>query len=172
MDLQNGYTVLNEKIADGKRTFIAKGPEVEDKEFGPFAIGEFKLVYEKDGQIYGSAAGTPTDDDTCFDTFDAIFGKDENKDSEVETPVDPENGGEGEDPADPADPEDTVDPEDPKDPADSTDPEDIPTDPTDTETTPEGDPVDPENPEDDPDAGENTGDDEVIIEDDESSETN
>jgi hypothetical protein len=162
MDLQNGYTVLNENIADGKRTFIAKGPEVEDKEFGPFAIGEFKLVYEKDGQIYGSTTGTPTADDTCFDTFDAIFVKDENKDSEVETPVDPENGGEGEDPADPADP---VDPEDP---ADSTDPEDIPADP---EATPEGDPVDPENPEDNLDAGENTGDDEVI-EDDESSETN
>lgn len=159
MDLQNGYTVLNEKIADGKRTFIAKGPEVEDKEFGPFTIGEFKLVYEKDGQIYGSTTGIPAEGDICFNEFDAIFIADKEEDTEVETPVDPENGGKGEDPADPADP---------KDPVDSTDPEDIPTD---TETTPEGDSVDPENPEDNSDAGENIGDDEVI-EDDESSETN
>ena len=169
MNLQNGYTVLNEKIADGKRTFIAKGPEVEDKEFGPFTIGEFKLVYEKDGQIYGSTTGIPTDDDICFDEFDAIFVANKEEDNEVETPVDPDNGTNSEDPADPTDPVDPENPEDTKDPEDSTDPEDIPTDPTDTEATPEDNPVDPENPEDNKDAGENEGDDEVI-EEDESSE--
>lgn len=104
MNLQNGYTVLNEKITDGERTFIAKGPEVEDKEIGPFAIGEFKLVYEKDGQIYGSTTGIPTENDTCFEAFDAIFiagtGTGEGEVPGVETPADPE------DPADPEAPED------------------------------------------------------------------
>lgn len=172
MNLQNGYTVLNEKITDGERTFIAKGPEVEDKEIGPFAIGEFKLVYEKDGQIYGSTAGIPTEDDTCLEAFDAIFIE-EVKDSETETPVDPED--ESTNSTDPKDPEDeSTEPTDPEDgttndstddPADSesetVDPdntententenpenpeEETPVDPVDPEDTPEDEVVEPEN---------------------------
>ena len=164
MNLQNGYTVLNEKIADGKRTFIAKGPEVADKEIGPFTIGEFKLVYEKDGKVYGNTTGIPTAEDTHLDAFDAIFIANEEEDTEVEAPVDPENGTDSENPEDTESPDDSADPDDSTDPGDSTDPEDAPTD---TETTPEGDPVDPE---DDLDAGENTGDE--VIEDDEPSEIN
>lgn len=129
MNLQNGYTVLNEKITDGERTFIAKGPEVEDKEIGPFAIGEFKLVYEKDGQIYGSTTGIPTEDDTCFEAFDAIFIE-EVKDSENET-VDPDNTENTENTENPKNPEEEI-------PVD-------PVDPVDLEDAPEDEVVEPEN---------------------------
>lgn len=169
MNLQNGYTVLNEKITDGERTFIAKGPEVADKEIGPFAIGEFKLVYEKDGQIYGSTTGIPTEDDTCLEAFDAIFIE-EVKESETETPIDPED--ESTSSTDPEDPEDeSNDPEAPEDeitndstsgPAGSetetVDPdntentenpensgEETPADPADPEDAPENEVVEPEN---------------------------
>ena len=75
MNLQNGYKVIFEKIADGERTFFA------DKLDGTAAvqigdavkIGQYKLVYEKDGQIYGSVSGVPASDDHCFADFDIVF---------------------------------------------------------------------------------------------------
>lgn len=75
MNLQNGYKVIYEKIADGERTFFAskldgtKATQIGDA----IEIGKYKLVYEKDGQIYGSETGVPTKGDDCFDAFNAVF---------------------------------------------------------------------------------------------------
>lgn len=75
MDLQNGYKVVYEKAADGKRTFYAStdglfaGADV----IAEATIGEYKLVYEKDGRIYGSTTGVPAEDDYCFEAFDKVF---------------------------------------------------------------------------------------------------
>lgn len=75
MNLQNGYKVIYEKAADGKRTFYASkdglfaGAEVITEA----TIGEYKLVYEKDGKIYGSTTGVPAEDDYCFEAFDKVF---------------------------------------------------------------------------------------------------
>ena len=74
MDLQNGYKVLYEKIANGERTFFA------DKLDGTAAtqigdaikIGKYKLVYEKDGQIYGSETGN-VKDGACLEAFNEVF---------------------------------------------------------------------------------------------------
>ena len=74
MNLQNGYKVLYEKVADGKRAFFA------DKLDGTAAtqigdaieIGKYRLVYEKDGQIYGSETGK-VEDGVCLNAFDEIF---------------------------------------------------------------------------------------------------
>ena len=77
MNLQNGYKVIYEKIADGKRTFYAtKGvkcdPTVDDK-IVEAVIGEYKLIYEKDGSFYGSTTGIPAENDYCFVEFDKVF---------------------------------------------------------------------------------------------------
>lgn len=78
MTLQNGYKVIYEKITDGARTFYAsKTGLFEDAEqIGePITIGEYKLIYEKDGMFYGSTTGIPSEDDHCFEEFNAIFEK-------------------------------------------------------------------------------------------------
>ena len=79
MNLQNGYKVIYEKIADGKRAFYATknrncDPTVDDK-IAEVVIGEYKLIYEKDGKFYGSVTGIPSDDDFCYEAFDKIFKK-------------------------------------------------------------------------------------------------
>lgn len=77
MNLQNGYKVIYEKTADGKRTFYATknvtcDPTVDDKIIEA-TIGEYKLIYEKAGQFYGSTTGIPADGDHCFVEFDKVF---------------------------------------------------------------------------------------------------
>ena len=77
MNLQNGYRVIYEKTANGKRTFYATknvvcDPAVDDK-IVEATIGEYKLIYEKNGQFYGSTTGIPTDNDHCFAEFDKVF---------------------------------------------------------------------------------------------------
>jgi hypothetical protein len=77
MNLQNGYKVLYEVTADGKRTFYATksavcNPAVDD-EIAKVTIGEYKLVYEKGGQIYGSTTGVPAAEDQCLAGFDQTF---------------------------------------------------------------------------------------------------
>ena len=75
MNLQNGYKVIYEKITDGERTFFASKLDGEDaKQIGnAIKIGKYKLVYEKDGMIYGSETGTPAEGDDCFDAFNEVF---------------------------------------------------------------------------------------------------
>ena len=75
MNLQNGYKVIYEKAADGKRAFYAsKTSFFKDAELITEAkIGEYKLIYEKNGALYGSTTGIPTAEDTYFKDFDIIL---------------------------------------------------------------------------------------------------
>lgn len=77
MNLQNGYRVVYEKTAGGVRTFYATknfvcDPAIDDK-IVEATIGEYKLIYEKKGQFYGSTTGIPTENDHCFTEFDKVF---------------------------------------------------------------------------------------------------
>ena len=77
MNLQNGYKVIYEKIANGKRTFYATknvkcDPTVDDK-IVEATIGEYKLIYERDGRFFGSLTGIPSTEDYCFENFDKVF---------------------------------------------------------------------------------------------------
>lgn len=89
MNLQNNYRVIYENIASGNRTFYATknavcDPTVDDK-IVEAAIGQYKLIYEKNGQIYGSLTGIPAEGDHCFAEFDKVFKE------AVEEPVAPAN---------------------------------------------------------------------------------
>ena len=89
MNLQNGYKVIYEKTADGKRTFYATknvtcNPEVDDK-IVEAEIGKYRLIYEKGGRFYGSESGIPAEGDFCFEGFDKVFV--ESKEEPVEEPV-------------------------------------------------------------------------------------
>lgn len=75
MNLQNGYKVIYEKAADGKRTFYASktGVFADAEVIAEAVIGKYKLIYEKAGQFYGSETGIPADTDYCFTEFDKVF---------------------------------------------------------------------------------------------------
>ena len=75
MNLQNGYKVIYEKAADGKRTFYASktGVFADAEVIAEAIIGKYKLIYEKAGQFYGSETGIPTAEDYCFTEFDKVF---------------------------------------------------------------------------------------------------
>ncbi len=83
MTLKNGYKVIYEVIENREdagltRVFKASKTGVfEDAEvIGEAKIGEYKLIYEKDGKIYGSTSGVPSDDaanDFCFEDFEKVF---------------------------------------------------------------------------------------------------
>jgi hypothetical protein len=100
MNLQNGYKVIYEKAADGKRTFYASktGLFADAEVITEATIGEYKLIYEKDGQFYGSTTGIPAEGDHCFDAFDKVFKTEEpaaaqtaSIDDEDEITPEPEN---------------------------------------------------------------------------------
>lgn len=98
MKLENGYKVIYEKAADGKRTFYASksGVFADAEVICEAEIGKFKLIYEKGGRFYGSETGIPTEGDYCFVDFDKVFVKEEVKEeAKEEEPVEtPENGDE------------------------------------------------------------------------------
>ena len=75
MNLQNGYKVIYEKAADGKRTFYASqdGTFAGAAEIAEAVIGQYKLIYEKAGKIYGSESGVPAEGDHCFTEFNKVF---------------------------------------------------------------------------------------------------
>ena len=75
MNLQNGYKVIFEKAADGKRTFYASksGVFADAEVIGEAVIGQYKLIYEKAGKVYGSESGIPAEGDHCFTEFAKIF---------------------------------------------------------------------------------------------------
>lgn len=88
MNLQNGYKVVYEKAADGKRTFYASktGFFADAEVITEAEIGKYKLIYEKAGRFYGSESGVPSEDDYCFDAFDKIFvAKETSEKSEEDT---------------------------------------------------------------------------------------
>lgn len=78
MNLQNDYKVIYEVITEGKRTFYASKdancvPTGDEKLVEDATIGAYKLVYEKNGRIYGSVSGVPAEGDYCFEGFDKVF---------------------------------------------------------------------------------------------------
>ena len=75
MNLQNGYKVIYEKIADGERSFYASktGVFADAELIATAKIGEYKLIYEKDGAFYGSLTGIPAEGDYCFEELKAVF---------------------------------------------------------------------------------------------------
>ena len=86
MKLQNGYKVIYEKVADGERTFFADKLDGTDATIignTSFKIGEYKLVYEKDGSIYGSTSGA-VKDGVRIEAFDEVFVA---SDSDAATPA-------------------------------------------------------------------------------------
>jgi hypothetical protein len=75
MNLQNGYKVIYEKAADGKRTFLASktGFFADAEVITEAEIGKYKLIYERAGRFYGSETGIPAENDFCFEAFDKVF---------------------------------------------------------------------------------------------------
>lgn len=96
MKLENGYKVIYEKAADGKRTFYASksGVFADAEVICEAEIGKFKLIYEKGGRFYGSETGIPAEDDYCFVDFDKVFVKVKEEVKEEEPVETPENGDE------------------------------------------------------------------------------
>ena len=115
MTLQNDYKVLYAKATNEKRAFYAsKTGLFKDAELITEAkIGEYKLIYEKNGGIYGSITGVPSEDDYYFEGFVKVFIEDsevekapeENteevvkEDTTISEVEEAENGTEQEDPA-------------------------------------------------------------------------
>ena len=89
MELKNGYKVIYEKAADGKRAFYASktGFFADAELIAEANIGEYKLVYEKNGNFYGSTSGIPSEEDYCFEEFKAIF--EEGYTAEIEPAAEP-----------------------------------------------------------------------------------
>lgn len=88
MNLQNSYKVIFEKTADGKRTFYASKTGVfadAERISEELEIGKYKLIYEKDGNIYGSETGVPAKNDHQFSEFNKVLKE------TVEEPVAPVN---------------------------------------------------------------------------------
>lgn len=83
MELKNGYKVIYEVIENREdagltRVFKASktGVFADAEVIGEAKIGEYKLIYEKDGKIYGSASRVPSEDvanDFCFGDFEKVF---------------------------------------------------------------------------------------------------
>lgn len=96
MKLENGYKVIYEKAADGKRTFYASksGVFADAEVICEAEIGKFKLIYEKGGRFYGSETGIPAEGDYCFVDFDKVFVKVKEEVKEEEPVETPENGDE------------------------------------------------------------------------------
>jgi hypothetical protein len=77
MNLQNGYKVLYERAAEGKRTFLASktGTFANAELVAEFEMGKYRLVYEKNGKIYCSESGVPADNDQQVEAFDKLFAE-------------------------------------------------------------------------------------------------
>ena len=87
MNLQNGYKLIYEKAAEGKRTFYASKsnvPTAEDVEIASFIDAEYqgKIIYEYKGKFYVSTKNAPMYDEngeptgTSIEAFDKILIKD------------------------------------------------------------------------------------------------
>ena len=98
MDLKNGYKVIYEETTDKERTFYASTTGLFEgaDEIVKAGIGQYKLIYEKDGDIYGSETGVPAANDYCFEGFRAVFKEAEPAESTNDAGED-ENGDDGDD---------------------------------------------------------------------------
>jgi hypothetical protein len=79
MELKNGYKVIYDEAANGEHTFYASktGVFADAEELVKIAAGEYKLVYEKDGKLYGSTTGIPAGGDTHLSGFDKVLAADD-----------------------------------------------------------------------------------------------
>lgn len=83
MNLQNGYKVIYEKAADGKRTFYASKstiyPNENDIVLATFNDADFlgKVIYEYKGKFYVSIGAVPAYDENGEPTDTVIGGFDE-----------------------------------------------------------------------------------------------
>lgn len=78
MKLQNGYKLVYERVADGKRAFYASKtgyPTEKDHELGSFVDEDFrgKIIYEYEGKFYVSAGNVPAYDDNGIPTDAPLF---------------------------------------------------------------------------------------------------
>jgi hypothetical protein len=85
MNLQNGYKVIYEKAADGKRTFYASKsaayPNADDVVLAYFNDADYrgKVIYEHKGKFYVSTGAVPVYNengepvDTVIEGFDQVF---------------------------------------------------------------------------------------------------
>ena len=85
MNLKNGYKVLYAEAAEGMRTFKASktGTFADAEIIAEIEMGKYKLIYEKEGQIYGSETGVPSEADISFDAFKAVLNTEEASENEV-----------------------------------------------------------------------------------------
>ena len=94
MELKNGYKVIYDVAKNGERNFYASKTGVfADAEplLESVKIGDYKLIYEKEGMFYGSTTGIPAADDYCFEAFNKVFveGTEEVTTAEVEQSEEP-----------------------------------------------------------------------------------
>jgi hypothetical protein len=128
MNLQNGYKVIYEKAADGKRTFYAsKQDGSKDKELATFTDSEYRgrMLYEYKGSFYVSAGATPKYDESGkpaageekLAVFDEVFIKAEPSETQADEPAqvdapvqtdEPENTPAKDEPEQPGDDEEPV----------------------------------------------------------------
>lgn len=89
MDLKNGYKVIYDIAKDDERTFYASktGVFADAEQITTTSIGEYKLVYEKNGMLYGSTTGIPASTDYCFEAFNKVFVADEPEQENQATPA-------------------------------------------------------------------------------------
>ncbi len=78
MELKNGYKVIYDKAANCEHVFYASetGSFTGAEELDRFAVGEYKLIYEKAGKFYGSESGIPAEGDVCLEAFNKVFVED------------------------------------------------------------------------------------------------
>ena len=111
MNLQNGFKVVYEKAAEGKRTFYATktglcNPEIDTQLGDTLVDADYKgkMIYEHKGNFYVSTGKTPVYDengiptDTSLTIFNEVFTNskldntenNQNKENEVEPELEPE----------------------------------------------------------------------------------
>ena len=50
-----------------------RGAFADAEVIAEFEIGKYKLIYEKNGRIYCSENGVPSEEDDCLNAFDELF---------------------------------------------------------------------------------------------------
>lgn len=101
MNLKNGYKLIYEKAADGKRTFYASKsnyPTSEDVKLASFADADYrgKVIYEHNGKFYISAGRIPAYDengnpvDTVIESLVNVFEETGDADDEADEESEPE----------------------------------------------------------------------------------
>ena len=93
MNLQNGYRVIYEKAANGEHVFFASktGAFADAEELGKLIEGEYKLIYEKDGQLFCSVTGIPTESDEEFTVFKKAVETSNTVNNQTQVPTEPKH---------------------------------------------------------------------------------